>query len=159
MKSLGSVSWHGYTHREDVPRLRNDFTQDSILHFERRDYLPYHIGPTVFFQEATMSLSDVDATRDIVENSDNQYFEVYKEQISATATFADKAVRTFDTDSSVGVTRAQAASAGACGAAPAFTILASISALISASDRPSSRRISMLFWPVTGAGCKFHELA
>jgi Domain of unknown function (DUF3601) len=56
----------------------NEFTKDSILHFQRRNYLPYHSGHTVFFQEATMSLCVVDDTGEIVENSGNQYFEVHK---------------------------------------------------------------------------------
>lgn len=43
------------------------------------DYLPYRSGPTVSFQEATMYLSDLDDTSDIVENRGNEYFEPYRE--------------------------------------------------------------------------------
>ena len=59
-------------------RAGNEFTKGSILHFIRRNYLPYHSGHTVYFQEGTMTLCDDDNTRDIVENSGNQYFEANK---------------------------------------------------------------------------------
>jgi len=56
----------------------NEFTKGTVLHFKDRNYLPYHSGHTVYFEEATMSLWDEDATRDVVENSNNEYFETYQ---------------------------------------------------------------------------------
>ena len=56
----------------------NEFTKGTVLHFKHRNYLPYHSGHTVYFEEATMSLCDDDDTRDVVENSNNEYFETYQ---------------------------------------------------------------------------------
>jgi hypothetical protein len=56
----------------------DEFTEGTILHFERRDYLPYHSGHTVFFKEATMTLCDLDLTSAIVENRGQEYFEPYR---------------------------------------------------------------------------------
>ena len=53
-----------------------EFAAGTILHFKDRDYLPYHSGHTVYFEEATMYLCDDDATSAIVENQNNQYYEV-----------------------------------------------------------------------------------
>ena len=53
---------------------RNEFAEGSILHFTERNYLPYHSGHTVYFQEATMYLCDDDDTRAIVENQGSEYF-------------------------------------------------------------------------------------
>ena len=52
----------------------NEFAVGRILHFTRRDYLPYHSGHTVYFQEAAMYLCDDDETSAIVENRDCEYF-------------------------------------------------------------------------------------
>ena len=53
----------------------DEFTAGTILHFEHRDYLPYHSGHTVVFKEATMTLCDLDRTSEIVENRGQEYFE------------------------------------------------------------------------------------
>ena len=45
-----------------------EFTEGTILHFTHRNYLPYHSGHTVYFQEATMYLCDDDDTAAIVQN-------------------------------------------------------------------------------------------
>ena len=50
------------------------FEEGRILHFIRRDYLPYHNGHTVYFQEATMYLCDNDETSAIVRNEGREYF-------------------------------------------------------------------------------------
>ena len=55
---------------------RNEFAEGRILHFEHRDYLPYHSGHTVFFREATMYLCDDDETSAIVQNVGGEYFEL-----------------------------------------------------------------------------------
>jgi hypothetical protein len=47
-----------------------------MLHFTQRNYLPYHSGHTVYFQEATMYLCDDDETSAIVQNRDDEYFVV-----------------------------------------------------------------------------------
>jgi hypothetical protein len=39
-----------------------EFTAGTILHFDHRDYLPYHSGHTVFFKERFMYLCDLDDT-------------------------------------------------------------------------------------------------
>ena len=52
----------------------HEFEQGKILHFIRRDYLPYHAGHTIFFQEATMYLCDNDETGAIVDNQAEEYF-------------------------------------------------------------------------------------
>ena len=52
----------------------NEFTAGTILHFTHRNYLPYHSGHTVYFQEATIWLCDDDETSTIVENRDGEYF-------------------------------------------------------------------------------------
>jgi hypothetical protein len=51
-----------------------EFEEGTILHFVRRDYLPYHSGHTVFFKEANMYLCDNDDTCAIVQNAGGQYF-------------------------------------------------------------------------------------
>jgi hypothetical protein len=51
-----------------------EFAEGTLLHFIRRDYLPYHSGHTVFFREATMYLCDNDETGAIVQNPGSQYF-------------------------------------------------------------------------------------
>jgi hypothetical protein len=56
----------------------SEFAKGAILHFKRRDYLPYHSGHTVFFEEATMYLCDLDETGNFVENRGNGYFEPYQ---------------------------------------------------------------------------------
>jgi len=53
---------------------RNEFKEGTTLHFLRREYLPYHSGHTVYFQEATMYLCDDDETGAIVRNRDGEYF-------------------------------------------------------------------------------------
>ena len=50
------------------------FEKGRILHFIRREYLPYHNGHTVYFHEATMYLCDNDETSAIVRNEDGEYF-------------------------------------------------------------------------------------
>jgi hypothetical protein len=52
-----------------------EFTAGTILHFDHRDYLPYHSGHTVFFRERIMYLCDLDATSNIVENRGHEYFD------------------------------------------------------------------------------------
>jgi hypothetical protein len=54
----------------------NKFAEGRTLHFTRRDYLPYHSGHTVYFQEAIMYLRDDDETESIVQNRDCEYFVV-----------------------------------------------------------------------------------
>ena len=54
----------------------NEFSEGRILHFTQRNYLPYHSGHTIYFQEATMYLCDDDETGPIVENRDGEYFVV-----------------------------------------------------------------------------------
>jgi hypothetical protein len=56
---------------------RAEFTAGTILHFKHRDYLPYHSGHTVYFEQATMYLCDLDETSAIVENQGGVYFERY----------------------------------------------------------------------------------
>jgi hypothetical protein len=51
-----------------------EFAEGSILHYKRHDYLPYHSGHTVFFEERTMYLSDNDDTGAIVENRGSEYY-------------------------------------------------------------------------------------
>jgi len=53
-----------------------EFAAGRTLHFTHRNYLPYHAGHTVYFQEATMYLSDNDATCAIVQNHKDEYFVV-----------------------------------------------------------------------------------
>jgi len=53
-----------------------EFAEGTILHFKSRDYLPYHGGHTVYFQEETMYLCDLDDTSVVVENRDGEYFEL-----------------------------------------------------------------------------------
>jgi len=53
-----------------------EFSEGTVLHFTRRDYLPYHNGHTVYFQETTMYLCDADDTSAIVRNRDDEYFEL-----------------------------------------------------------------------------------
>ena len=50
-----------------------EFAEGMILHFHHRDYLPYESGHTVFFEEATMHLCDVDETAAVVENRGDEY--------------------------------------------------------------------------------------
>jgi hypothetical protein len=52
----------------------NEFAEGRILHFTHRNYLPYHSGHTVYFQEETMWLCDNDETSAIVENQNGEYF-------------------------------------------------------------------------------------
>src|SRR5262249_24156978 len=52
----------------------NEFAEGRILHFTGRNYVPYHSGHTVYFQEATMYLCDDDETSAIVQNRDGEYF-------------------------------------------------------------------------------------
>jgi len=54
----------------------NEFAEGTILHYTHRDYLPYHSGHTVYFQEATMYLCDNGETGAIVENQGGEYFRV-----------------------------------------------------------------------------------
>jgi hypothetical protein len=54
-----------------------EFKEGTILHFKSRNFLPYHAGHTVYFEETTMWLCDLDETSVIVENVGNEYFEVY----------------------------------------------------------------------------------
>ena len=51
-----------------------EFAEGTILHFTHRDYLPYHNGHTVYFQEATMYLCDNDDTSAVVRNLEGEYF-------------------------------------------------------------------------------------
>lgn len=51
-----------------------EFVEGTTLHYTHRNYLPYHSGHTVFFQEATMYLCDNDDTSAIVENLGDAYF-------------------------------------------------------------------------------------
>jgi hypothetical protein len=53
-----------------------EFTEGTVLHYEKRDYLPYHSGHTVYFREATMYLCDLDETGAIVENRGNEYYQI-----------------------------------------------------------------------------------
>ena len=53
-----------------------EFAEGTILHFTRRDYLPYHSGHTVYFQEMTMYLCDDDDTFAIVQNLGGEYFQL-----------------------------------------------------------------------------------
>jgi hypothetical protein len=54
-----------------------EFKEGTILHFKERNFLPYHSGHTVYFEEATMWLCDLDETGAIVDNVGNEFFEVY----------------------------------------------------------------------------------
>ena len=58
------------------------FAEGTVLHFEKRDYLPYHSGHTVYFREATIYLCDLDDTSNVVENRGNEYYERYTEKES-----------------------------------------------------------------------------
>jgi hypothetical protein len=49
----------------------------TILHFEKRDFLPYHEGHTVYFKEVTLYLCGLDETTAIVQNLGNEFFEPY----------------------------------------------------------------------------------
>jgi hypothetical protein len=53
----------------------SEFREGTVLHFQKRDYLPYHSGHTVYFEEATMYLCDDDETGAVVRNQDTMYFE------------------------------------------------------------------------------------
>jgi hypothetical protein len=57
----------------------HDFAEGAVLHFEKRDYLPYHSGHTVYFREVTMYLCDLDETSDIVENRGNEFYQIVLE--------------------------------------------------------------------------------
>jgi hypothetical protein len=52
----------------------HEFTAGTVLHFKERNYLPYHSGHTVYFNEATMYLCDLDETAAIVQNPGLEYF-------------------------------------------------------------------------------------
>jgi hypothetical protein len=52
----------------------DEFAEGMLLHFTHRDYLPYHSGHTVYFQEATMYLCDNDETGAVVQNHEGEYF-------------------------------------------------------------------------------------
>jgi len=54
----------------------SEFAAGRILHFTHRNYLPYHAGHTVYFQEATIYLCDNDETSAIVQNHNDEYFVV-----------------------------------------------------------------------------------
>ena len=58
----------------------NDFAEGRILHFTHRNYLPYHSGHTVYFQEATMYLCDDDNTSLIVQNEGDEYFALTEQE-------------------------------------------------------------------------------
>lgn len=68
-----------------VIRIRKDFRdvyggefkEGTILHFTRREYLPYHSGHTVMFEEADMYLCDADDTYNIVLNRGDEFYELY----------------------------------------------------------------------------------
>jgi hypothetical protein len=51
-----------------------EFEAGRILHFVRRDFLPYHSGHTVYFREATVYLCDDDATSAVVQNEGGEYY-------------------------------------------------------------------------------------
>ena len=51
-----------------------EFAAGTVLHFTHRDYLPYHAGHTVYFQEATMYLCDNDESGAVVQNQGDEYF-------------------------------------------------------------------------------------
>ncbi|HEX3879221.1 MAG TPA: hypothetical protein VHW24_19690 [Bryobacteraceae bacterium] len=55
-------------------RAGKEFAAGTILHFTHRDYVPYESQHTVCFEETTMYLCDTDASADIVENRDEQFF-------------------------------------------------------------------------------------
>jgi len=56
-----------------------EFTEGTVLHYEKRDYLPYHNGHTVYFREATMYLCDLDDTSAIVQNRGHEYYQIVLE--------------------------------------------------------------------------------
>jgi Domain of unknown function (DUF3601) len=56
-----------------------EFTEGTVLHFEKRDYLPYHSGHTVDFREGPMYLCDLDRTGAIVENRGDEYYQIVLE--------------------------------------------------------------------------------
>jgi len=58
-----------------------EFAEGTNLHVIRRDYLPYHNGHTIFFQEATMYLCDNDDTSAIVRNEADEYFILTEEPV------------------------------------------------------------------------------
>jgi hypothetical protein len=53
-----------------------EVAEGTILHFKKRDYLPYHSGHTVYFEEVTLCLCDLDESRAIVENVGHEFFEL-----------------------------------------------------------------------------------
>ena len=55
----------------------NTVENGTILHFEKRDFLPYHDGHTVYFEEVTLYLCGLDDTEPIVENRGNESYESY----------------------------------------------------------------------------------
>jgi len=70
---VGAVIRIGKTFRDCAG---NEFAEGLLLHFTRRDYLPYHSGHTVFFREATMYLCDDDETSALVQNVGGEYFKL-----------------------------------------------------------------------------------
>ena len=51
-----------------------EFAAGTILHFTKRNFLPYHGGHTVYFQEATMYLCDLNETAAIVQNHNHEFY-------------------------------------------------------------------------------------
>jgi Domain of unknown function (DUF3601) len=60
-------------------RAGKEYAEGTILHYEKRDYLPYHSGHTVYFKETTMYLCDNDETSAIVENRGNEFYQIVLE--------------------------------------------------------------------------------
>jgi hypothetical protein len=56
-----------------------EFKEGTVLHYEKRDYLPYHEGHTVYFREATMYLCDTDDMSAIVRNEGHEFYQMVLE--------------------------------------------------------------------------------